>query len=69
MRQTKQSKFVAISYVNNEAQIFDIMNLTALVINIFQIKTVEKDRRVILYKKLPLKMIQTISQLLFLVAQ
>ena len=41
-RQTKQRKFATVSHVNNEAQIFDIVNLIELLSNVSQIQTVEK---------------------------
>ena len=53
MRQTKQRKFVAISYVNNEAEIFD------------KSKLLKKMERLFDYKKLPLKMIGDISTTFF----
>lgn len=53
MRQTKQCKFVAISYVNNEAKIFD------------KSKLLKKMERLFDYKKLPLKMIGDISTTFF----
>ena len=53
MRQTKQCNFVAISYVNNEAQIFD------------KSKLLKKMERLFDYKKLPLEMIDDISTTFF----
>ena len=54
-RQNKQREFVTVSHVNNEAQIFDIVNLVAFVVNVLQIETVEKDERVIHLRKATLK--------------
>ena len=53
MRQTKQGNFMAISYVNNEAQIFD------------KSKLLKKMERLFDYKKLPLEMIDDISTTFF----
>ena len=46
---------MTVSHVNNEAQIFDIVNLVALVFNVSQIQTVEKDGRVIRLRKAKVK--------------
>ena len=54
-RQNKQREFVTVSHVNNETQIFDIVNLVAFVVNVLQIETVEKDERVIHLRKATLK--------------
>ena len=47
VRRNKQREFVTVSHVNNDAQIFDIVALLALVFNVSQIQIVEKDGEVI----------------------
>lgn len=68
-RQKKQRKFVKVSRVNNEAQIFDIVDLVAVVFNVSQIQIVEKIGRVFVYKKQHLKMLQMTSHLYYSVAR
>ena len=55
VRRNKQREFVTVSHVNNDAQIFDIMALLALVFNVSQIQIVEKDGEVIPLWKATLK--------------
>lgn len=43
VRRNKQRELVTVSHVNNDAQIFDIVALLALVFNVSQIQIVEKD--------------------------
>ena len=57
-----------VSHVNNETQIFDILNLVALLFNISQIQRVEKDGKIISYEKQHLGMLQMIAHLHYLVA-
>ena len=54
-RHNKQQEFVTVSHVNNETQIFDIVNLVVPVFNVWQIQTVKKDGRVSFLQKATLK--------------
>lgn len=55
VRRNKQREFVTVSHVNNDAQIFDIVALVALVFNVSQIQIVEKDGEIIRLWKARLK--------------
>ena len=54
-RKEKQFSFVSMEYINDEAQLYDAVNVTGLVYNISPIKRVKTDEKAICLRKATLK--------------
>ena len=51
----KKHQFVTMAHINNESELYDIVNVTGIIYNLEPVETVDKNEKKLTYEKLPCK--------------